>query len=1400
MDKQAEKVNYNWKRFWCPREGKINLNDDGFLYDPESKNIYYIQQDAQSFEKYAQVPCIILLGEPGIGKSTEIINAYEITKGLVDNHEKQTLYKNLNAYSDITSLLKDVFESEEINLCKKQNIPFYLFLDSLDECRFRIDTISQILYQQIEKLYYDNFFLRIACRTAEWPGSLEEGLTKIWGKERLVFIELVPLRKKDVEIACITRHFHYNNFLTQILEREVQPLAIKPITLNFLLDIFGREPNLPNTRLELFDQGIRLLIEEHNPSRKESKIIGQFPVAQKINVAERIAAIMILCNINVITQDNYSDNEMGLTKEEIIDSDDSNFRVIESVIESGLFSSRGKNRMGWAHQSYAEFLAARFLINNIFSEEQLFNFILDSVFGERKIIPPLNETVAWLVDMKPDLFKHLVKNNVEVMLKSGLILQDNNDKALLVRHLLTKFAQQKLFDLKYSFNNYYKKLTHPNLSKQLRPFIIDKKKSWYVRTAAILIARECDQVELLDDLVKIFCDSNDSLEIRIDIGWCLYHIADEPSLLKMKKVLDTDLKEDEDDELKNVCLFALWPKHLATLELFSFLQRPKNTNYIGGFYHLSDKIIEEKILLQDLPIALNWMGTLGTRHGSGLYHYEGLMDYIMYEGWKNLENPEILHSYVGAIKRLRRNYDELIIKKNKLEFEAELQQEDTKRRLLIESIVNSLTDYVNGIELFLGHNFQLVFTKDFSWLLNQAHKEKDEKKSRAWATLANWHFDINNTTNSEHLLGITEKNEIIKNEFSTWLIPIELGSEKAKKDKNRYMKFYKPRIHNDKRPLRKLDWEERVFHKLLELEKGNSDAYWQLLYLIQFDPEKENNNSDDYAYDIQTLPGWRHLDIDQQQLVIDSSKTYLVEADPYDDKWLGQKIVYKSSRAGYRAICLLYKRDEVFVNTLDERIWKKWAASVIDYPSYTNTENKSFQKRIIELTYKKAPNESLNVLKVLLDEECDEDDVYILNNFEDCWDENISQIVYYKLKSGETKVKVFSTLLRYLFKYNYKPAEDYFFCFISKPLPTDPDLLQKIVLGCSLLIVYRTRDFWKPIWQLIKKYPDEVGKKLIIKLPYTREEKINYLDELKEQELADLVVWITKNFADSANTRRWGIQEVTPEKEVMRFRDSIIEHLKLRGQKEAHKAIEFLKKQLPEIEWLSRVEYESKIVTRIKSWQPTSVKEFKQLVANNKSRYIQTDDDLLRTVLESLERLQKELHGETPAVKFLWNSKPENVTPKEETELSNFIKRHLKKDLQNVFVNREVEIRGRRGKVQGEKPDIIVEAVKYDSYKKPIERLSLIIEVKCCFNKEYLTAMKTQLADRYLNNNQTKYGIYIGGWYMCDGWDFKDPRLKRSVGRNKTLREIEKYFADQAKELSQNGLVVKSFVMDCRLV
>src|SRR5207248_1737331 len=99
-------------------------------------------------------------------------------------------------------------------------------------------------------------------------------------------------------------------------------------------------------------------------------------------------------------------------------------------------------RLGWAHQTYAEFLGAHFLAIGLTLDAILSLIVHD----DGKVIPQLHELAAWLATMVPDLFRRLMRADPEFLLLSDAATADLKDRELLVEHLLSLFDQGELFD------------------------------------------------------------------------------------------------------------------------------------------------------------------------------------------------------------------------------------------------------------------------------------------------------------------------------------------------------------------------------------------------------------------------------------------------------------------------------------------------------------------------------------------------------------------------------------------------------------------------------------------------------------------------------------------------------------------------------------------------------------------------------------------------------------------------------------------------------------------------------------------------------------------------------------------------------------------------------------------
>ncbi len=121
--------------------------------------------------------------------------------------------------------------------------------------------------------------------------------------------------------------------------------------------------------------------------------------------------------------------------------------LIREVLSiTGLFSSRGANRMGFAHQTYAEFLAAWYLVQREIPLVQVMSLIVSPEDPERKLVPQLHEIAAWLAGMMPDVFRQILKADPDVLLRSDVATADVEDTKALVENLLKLYDEDKLLN------------------------------------------------------------------------------------------------------------------------------------------------------------------------------------------------------------------------------------------------------------------------------------------------------------------------------------------------------------------------------------------------------------------------------------------------------------------------------------------------------------------------------------------------------------------------------------------------------------------------------------------------------------------------------------------------------------------------------------------------------------------------------------------------------------------------------------------------------------------------------------------------------------------------------------------------------------------------------------------
>ena len=439
------KQTYDWKRFWCPPAGHINLSDSGFLVDPDDPYGAALNPDVVPWDSISQSACLILLGEPGIGKSSALESERKRTERVLGETGDQLLWVDLRRYESDQRLHEHVFESAVVKAWRNGTSRLHLFVDSMDECLMRIENIGPMLIGELSELPVERLSIRIACRTADWPRGLEDQFRSVWGNENVAIYELAPLRRADVlEAARASGIAPAATFVDLVIRSGAVPLAIKPVTLQFLLNTYRRSGSLPSDQTQLYADGCRLLCEESRDGLRPAPSSSDLAAEQRLAVASRIAAVTIFCGRDAV----WTDVDRG-------DVPDADVRIAEIVgetaayatagvavgeheiwqaLNTGLFSSRGLPRIGWAHQTYAEYLAARFLIENDFSPQRIMSLL---IHPDGKIVPQLHETAAWLASMVSEVFRRIMAVDPEMLLWSDVMTTNAQDRMALVGNLLS---------------------------------------------------------------------------------------------------------------------------------------------------------------------------------------------------------------------------------------------------------------------------------------------------------------------------------------------------------------------------------------------------------------------------------------------------------------------------------------------------------------------------------------------------------------------------------------------------------------------------------------------------------------------------------------------------------------------------------------------------------------------------------------------------------------------------------------------------------------------------------------------------------------------------------------------------------------------------------------------------
>ncbi|WP_172724486.1 NACHT domain-containing protein [Neorhizobium tomejilense] len=280
-------------------------------------------------------PFVVLLGEPGLGKSTAL--RYE---AVAEDGEVFTC--------------RDAMNGAPLPVGET------IYLDALDEYRTGGDGKDKILQLANTLSANRNRRWRLTCRAEDWRDAADLGaMRRAADNGEIVVARLLPLDEGEAEaVLGALGAVDPASFVAEARNRGAEAFLHSPLSLRLLHSVVVAEGIWPGSRFQLFEKAIGALAYEHDPERATDP---RPSVDAIIDAASRLCFYAFASGAKALWRSNapppYSrgGNEFLVTQALNLEP-----ALADATLDTALF--RGERHVFEPfHRTVAEFLAARFL-------------------------------------------------------------------------------------------------------------------------------------------------------------------------------------------------------------------------------------------------------------------------------------------------------------------------------------------------------------------------------------------------------------------------------------------------------------------------------------------------------------------------------------------------------------------------------------------------------------------------------------------------------------------------------------------------------------------------------------------------------------------------------------------------------------------------------------------------------------------------------------------------------------------------------------------------------------------------------------------------------------------------------------------------------------------------------
>jgi len=1357
---------YQWKRRWEIVSG----GDAGA--DPA-----LARGNTFPLDGLADKACLVLLGEPGMGKSTAIED--EVAR--LPSEGRTVAGLNLKTITSDTALREELdFALADLGAAGD------LFIDSLDEAMLRIEPIFDAIARWLRRgdaaarLADGRLKVRIACRSQQWQTRFTDELTRLIKEPaRLAVLRLAPLTEADM--AETVERDDRAAFLKAISDRGIVALAERPVTLLMLADIWREQRALPERRAEIYGQGCLRLAREIDWDSGARQRAAYLDAGQRLCLAARIACVSMLSQRPIIR-----DGGMGAADSATLDLSDlagqepadsgpvaATERHLREVLHTALFRPLGEGRFVFAHQTYAEYLAARHLLDRKVPMSAILAALRAPGEDRPVVTPQLLELSAWLGSLDRALFQQLVRDNPAAMLRSDVATADPADREALVEALLEAASDLRETDMSFD-RALYGRLAHPGLADQLRPRIRDRTLHWLPRRMAIDIGEACCAQALEADYLSVVLDVSDAVTMRSQALHALQDVAGDDTRRALVPVALGQLGNDPDDDLRGWALPLVWPGFVSTQEVIRSLTEPRRDNYIGRYGMFLHSDFVARLPDQDVVEACRTFAEVLPQRRSGS-RLKGLIEALTVRVLKHLTD-DLIGPVAGFIAALKVHHGWHV-------WTAEARQAitawpDTVRRRFASAVADHLPDDEPVILVF---DPPLLTADDLDWSLEKCVGACSPERARFWADVAKflWDGQLETYEAIYRHRGV----EAIRERFAGYLEGVDLDSDVAADARRRY-RIDREMI--DEEP--GISFKKSVADHIAAIEAGNLDAFWSLFHL-----DDRVGGDGEFDDPVEALKFYALLSEAERSSFTAVCERFLLTDNPRtDDRWWSKPnwICWPAVAGAYALWHLAHKRLEV-VDSLSPDIWARWVPAIV---TFFDPRSDRLGPLILSQAYAKAPEALLGAIRHRVELHLSADQLPELERMlHGWWTPELNDIAEEIIHRPSCSWIAIRRTVNLLAEHAPERARAFFQAAIQDSAA--PHRSERLALGLRLMA-------------------DRLGDAILAAMRADAQLSSGVLNALQ----FDGSGWISAEFLPSLSERGWAdlycfaMQQPPEEPEDEASDDSAVGRaspgqfygdipriLADIGTSRAADLLEALAEEFPKqadiLRWHALAARRKHQLT---TWVPFSPSAVLAMLDHPGARPVRNEDELQQVILLALDRIQERLQGVTPEARLLWNT-VDPWRPKEEADLSDYLVNRLRDLLSatGIIANREVQIGVERVKGADQRTDIQVEATIPDGPGRTTT-VTVLIEVKGCWNRELHTAMETQLRDRYLGERGLTHSIYLVGWYVCPRWADATIAGRRPTTAD-TLGALRERMEAEGRRLSTNGIRITARFLDLTL-